>query len=159
MRNLNLLYFVLIFFLIESCSNSNLIKVHEFSSGWKNSEVVSFDFEIVDTLKKHDLKIFLRHNKNYEFSNIFMVTELSYNNEVVTDTLEFVLSEKSGKWLGDKKLSVVEHFLPFKKNLKLKKEIPYNLKIRNSMRFNNEISPIQSLENVLDLGLIIETSN
>ena len=43
-----------------------------------------------------------------------------------------MLSEKSGKWLGDKKLSVVEHFLPFKKSLKLKKEIPYNLKIRNS---------------------------
>ena len=39
------------------------------------------------------------------------------------------------------------------------KEIPYNLKIRNSMRLNNEISPIQNLENVLDLGLIIETSN
>ena len=88
-----------------------------------------------------------------------MVTELSYNNEVVTDTLEFMLSEKSGKWLGDKKLSVVERFLPFKKNLKLKKEIPHNLKIRNSMRLNNEISPIQNLENVLDLGLIIETSN
>ena len=76
MRNLNLSYFVLIFFLIESCSNSNLIKVHEFSSGWKNSEVVSFDFEIVDTLKKHDFKIFLRHNKNYEFSNIFITLNL-----------------------------------------------------------------------------------
>ena len=38
-----------------------------------------------------------------------------------------------------------KNFLPFKKNLKLKKEIPYNLKIRNSMRLNNEISPIQNL--------------
>jgi len=60
---------------------------------------------------------------------------------------------------SETKLSVVEHFLPFKKNLKLKKEIPYNLKIRNSMRLNNEISPIQNLENILDLGLIIEKSN
>jgi len=105
MRNLNLLCFVLIFFLIESCSNISSIKVHEFASGWKNSEVVSFDFEVVDTLKKHDLKIFLRHNKNYEFSNIFMITEFSYNNEIITDTLEFMLSEKSGKWLGDKTFS------------------------------------------------------
>jgi hypothetical protein len=27
------------------------------------------------------------------------------------------------------------------------------------MRLNNEISPIQNLENILDMGLIIETSN
>ena len=146
MKNLNLLYFVLMFFLVESCSNSSSIKVHEFTSGWKNSEAVGFDFEVVHDLKKHDLKIFLRHGKNYEFSNIFMITELSYNNEIVTDTLEFILSEKSGKWLGDKKLSVVEHFLPFKKNLKLKKEIPYNLKIEISLSLKIEFFLFQILK-------------
>tara|TARA_B100000575_G_scaffold93308_1_gene74306 strand:- start:1929 stop:2054 length:126 start_codon:yes stop_codon:yes gene_type:complete len=30
------------------------------------------------------------------------------------------------------------------------------LSLRNAMRLNNTISPIQNLENVIDLGLLIE---
>ena len=67
------------------------------------------------------------------------------------------MSEKNGKWLGSKRLSIVEHTLPFKENLKLIKDSIYTVTVRNSMRLNNEISPIQNLEKVLDLGLLMES--
>ena len=99
----------------------------------------------------------LRHNKNYQFSNIFLITEFQFEKDSIkTDTLEYRLSANSGKWLGEQKLSIVEHKLPFKMNLELQKDSLYTLQIRNSMRLNNEISPIQNLENVLDLGLLME---
>ena len=51
----------------------------------------------------------------------------------------------------------MEHTLNFKKNLKLIKDSAYTITVRNSMRLNNEISPIRNLENVLDLGLLIQS--
>ena len=100
----------------------------------------------------------MRHDKNYAISNIFIITEIPFENDSIsTDTLEYALSEKNGKWLGNKRLSIVEHTLPFKENLKLIKDSTYIITVRNSMRLNNEISPIQNLEKVLDLGLLIES--
>ncbi len=57
-----------------------------------------------------------------------------------------------------KSLSLVEHKLLFKSNLDLIKDSINYLSIRNSMRLNNVISPIENLENILDLGLLIEPS-
>ena len=79
------------------------------------------------------------------------------NDSIKRDTLEYRLSEKNGKWLGKKRLSIVEHTLPFKKNLEILKDSTYSITITNSMRLINQVSPIQNLENILDLGLLIES--
>jgi len=158
MRSIGLSVFILIFFLLTSCSDSDLVNSYEFSNGWKNGEVVQFDFKGTETKKNQNLFLILRHNKNYSFSNIFLITEMKFENDSIKrDTLEYRLSEKNGKWLGKKRLSIVEHTLPFKKNLEILKDSTYSITITNSMRLINQVSPIQNLENILDLGLLIES--
>ena len=158
MKSIGLFLFSFVYLLTGSCSSSNLINPHQFSNGWKNEEVVQFDINVKEDTKNHDLFFILRHDKNYAFSNIFLIAEIRFENDSIsTDTLEYTLSEKNGKWLGSKRLSIVEHTLPFKENLKLIKDSTYIVTVRNSMRLNNEISPIQNLEKVLDLGLLIES--
>lgn len=158
MRSIGLSVFILIFFLLTSCSDSDLVNPYEFSNGWKNGEVVQFDFKGTETKKNQNLFLILRHNKNYSFSNIFLITEMKFENDSIKrDTLEYRLSEKNGKWLGKKRLSIVEHTLPFKKNLEILKDSTYSITITNSMRLINQVSPIQNLENILDLGLLIES--
>ena len=118
MRARGTLFFVLILISIQSCSNPNLIKTYEFSNGWKTNEVVDFNFKGPQNSSNQDVFLILRHNKNYAFSNIFLITDIKFENDSIkTDTLEYVLSEKNGKWLGERKLSIVEHTLIFKKNL------------------------------------------
>jgi gliding motility-associated lipoprotein GldH len=159
MRTIGLLFFLLTLFSIQSCSNPSSINPYEFSNGWKTNEIVDFNFKGPQDSSRQDLFLILRHNKNYAFSNIFLITEIKFENDSIKiDTLEYVLSEKNGKWLGKKKLSVVEHTLNYKKNLKLIKDSAYTITVRNSMRLNNEISPIRNLENVLDLGLLIQSA-
>jgi hypothetical protein len=86
-----------------------------------------------------------------------LITNIVFENKYSkTDTLEYILSKKNGEWLGEKKLSIVEHKLLFKKNLNLIKDSIYKISIRNSMRLNNEVNPITNLNNVIDLGLLIE---
>lgn len=158
MRSIGLSVFILIFFLLTSCSDSDLINSYEFSNGWKNGEVVQFDFKGTEIKKNQNLFLILRHNKNYSFSNIFLITEMKFENDSIKrDTLEYRLSEKNGKWLGKTRLSIVEHTLPFKKNLEILKDSTYSITITNSMRLINQVSPIQNLENILDLGLLIES--
>ena len=158
MKSIGLSFFILIFFLLTSCSDSDLVNSYEFSNGWKNGEVVQFDFKGTETKKNQNLFLILRHNKNYSFSNIFLITEMKFENDSIKrDTLEYRLSEKNGKWLGKTRLSIVEHTLPFKKNLEILKDSTYSITITNSMRLINQVSPIQNLENILDLGLLIES--
>jgi gliding motility-associated lipoprotein GldH len=146
-----------LFLLNESCNNSNLIKPYEFSGGWKANEVVEFSFDVSESSSDYNAFLILRHNKNYAFSNIFLITNIVFENQYSkTDTLEYILSKKNGEWLGEKKLSIVEHKLLFKKNLNLIKDSIYKISIRNSMRLNNEVNPITNLNNVIDLGLLIE---
>ena len=157
MKKISSLFFVLLFFM--GCSYSSHLNTYEFSNGWKNSEIVTFDFKAPESTKNYNLFLLLRHNNNYSFSNIFLITKLKLaNGSILTDTLEHPLSEPSGKWLGEKRLSLVEHKLIFKKNLDLINDSIYYLSIRNAMRLNNVISPIENLENILDLGLLIEPS-
>jgi hypothetical protein len=75
---------------------------------------------------------------------------------IQTDTLEFLLSRPSGQWLGDKKLTLIEHKLAYKQSIILAKDSLYSLRVRTSMRLNDLISPIANLEGVLGLGLLIE---
>ena len=157
MKKISSLFFVLLFFM--ACSYSSHLSTYEFSNGWKKNEIVTFDFKVPESKKNYNLFLLLRHNNNYSFSNIFLITKLKLTNgSMLTDTLEYKLSEPSGKWLGEKKLSLVEHKLLFKKNIDLIKDSINYLFIRNSMRLNNVISPIENLENILDLGLLIEPS-
>tara|TARA_B100001059_G_C17726465_1_gene523733 strand:+ start:292 stop:774 length:483 start_codon:yes stop_codon:yes gene_type:complete len=158
MRTRGTLFFVLMLISTQSCSYPSSIKTYEFSNGWKTNEVVDFNFKGPQNSSNQDVFLILRHNKNYAFSNIFLITDIKFENDSIkTDTLEYVLSEKNGKWLGETKLSVVEHKLIYKKNLKLVKDSSYSVRVRNSMRLYNEIVPIQNLENILDLGLVIQS--
>lgn len=146
---------IVIFF--TNCTSSDLTLNHKFDSGWNAKEPVDFEFNVMSEEKKHNLYFVLRHNDDYAFSNIFLITKfkLPEKNEEI-DTIEFVLSEPSGKWKGKKQFSTIEHKLSFKNNLSLNNGNLHFLSVRNSMRLNNTISPIQNLENVLDLGLLIE---
>ena len=110
--------------------------------------------------KQNDIKnidFILRHNNNYPFANIFLISELvTSNKKIQIDTLEFKLADSSGKWLGATKISLVEHKLPYKTNFILKEGETFKLKVRTSMRLNNEINEIENLDGVLNFGLLIE---
>ncbi|PIE99071.1 MAG: gliding motility lipoprotein GldH, partial [Polaribacter sp.] len=62
---------------------------------------MSFDFVVNDTLAKQNLFINLRNNNDYEFSNLFIITKLSFpSGEKIIDTLEYEMTDNSGRFLG-----------------------------------------------------------
>ena len=161
MLKLKKLFLLIFIFGLEiSCSYDGQIVRHEFVNGWKNSEVVELNFSNNTDNPNNDLFFVLRHEKSYKFSNIFLISSLKLNGkENVIDTIEYTLSQPSGKWNGETKISTVEHILKYKNNVRLIKDSLNTLTVRNSMRRNSEISPIENLESVLDIGLLIQPVN
>ena len=151
---------IFVFGLEISCSFNGQIFRYEFIDGWKNSEIVELNFLNKEESQNKDLFFVLRHDKSYEFSNIFLISNLKLNGQKnIIDTIEYTLSQPNGKWNGETKISTVEHILKYKKNVVLFKDSLNTLTVRNSMRRNNEISPIESLENILDIGLLVKSTN
>ena len=151
---------IFVFGLEISCSYEGQVFRYEFIDGWKNSEIVELNFLNTDNSQNKDLFFVLRHDKSYEFSNIFLISNLKLNGQKnIIDTIEYTLSQPNGKWNGETKISTVEHILKYKKNVVLFKDSLNTLTVRNSMRRNNEISPIESLENILDIGLLVKPVN
>ena len=68
---------------------------------WNQSNVPFFEFEITDTLQRYDMYFNIRHNKAYEWKNIwvFLTFEVP-GGQVDRDTLEFVLQDGQSRWLG-----------------------------------------------------------
>jgi gliding motility-associated lipoprotein GldH len=142
---------------LNSCETNKYLQFHNFDSGWGNSQVMEFNFQGEKKNDKKNIDFILRHNNNYPFANIFLISELvTSNKKIQIDTLEFKLADSSGKWLGTTKISLVEHKLPYKTNFILKEGETFKLKVRTSMRLNNKINEIENLDGVLNFGLLIE---
>ena len=155
MKIKNSLFFLLFILCVGSCSSPYFLEFTEFSEGWKNTETVEFNFK--GDLNSKNISLVFRHNNDYNYANIFLIAQLSSAQSLIqTDTLEFLLSRPSGQWLGDKKLTLIEHKLAYKQSIILAKDSLYSLRVRTSMRLNDLISPIANLEGVLGLGLLIE---
>ena len=148
--------FVFVFIsLISACNNPSYLEFKNFKDGWGKSKILEFNIINDNVNTPKDISFILRHNQDYPFSNIFLISELSFENkEIILDTFEFQLANPKGDWLGKKKISVVEHMLPYKSNFILKES--NKLKIRTSMRLNDSSEEIENLPGIVNFGILID---
>ncbi len=145
----NYLFLLLCVFLF-SCGNTTYENYYSFSDKqWNTDSVVSFKYTISDTTKSYDLKLKFRHMVNYEFQNLFLFLEGNKK-----DTVEIVLSNKNGKWLGSGVCDVREVEYVFSEDVVFIKAGMQELQIEQAMRYGS-VEKIENLGNVLDIGLII----
>ena len=153
---LNRIWVFMLLLNFSSCNNSEFLKFYDFGNGWGKNEVLTFNFPKKIESKAKDIFFVLRHNNDYPYSNIFLITELqNQTNQVIIDTFEFRLAQANGEWLGDKKISMMEHKLLFKEGIKLG-ENDFSLKVRTSMRSNNKSDEIEKLDGVINFGILID---
>ena len=95
MRNLFLIGTIVIFI---SCDNSIVFEKYKSfeNQKWNTDSLLSFDYTITDTISTYKLVLNVRHSVEYEYQNLFLFV----NSKSSTDTIELLLADKSGKWLG-----------------------------------------------------------
>ncbi|AUC85561.1 gliding motility lipoprotein GldH [Polaribacter sp. ALD11] len=154
-----LLLVSIVMFSCDDVSEFNQYKTLE-NSSWQSGEKVAFSFEVKDTVLPKNLFINLRNNSDYEFSNLYIITELKFpNNSLVIDTLQYEMTDASGVFLGDGFSEVKENKLFYKEHKVFPVSGVYSLNIRQAMRKNGEVNAIESLNGIQDVGFSIEKIN
>lgn len=152
--------FVLLLFLgIVSCnSNIEFTKYKTLqNASWEANKNISFDFEVTDTISPKNLFINLRNNKDYEYSNLYVITELLFpNGNKIIDTLQYEMADKTGNYLGVGFTDIKENKLFYKEEKVFPTSGKYKFNIRHAMRKNGEIKPIPFLKGLLDVGFSME---
>ena len=129
-------------------------------NSWTQSDSLGFKFQINDTLSRNNIYINIRNNKNYQFSNIYLITHVVFpNGKKIVDTLQYEMTDKNGKFLG-KGISEIKHSkLLLKENIIFPISGQYSFSIWQAMRKNGEVNGVSQLQGISDVGLRIEKLN
>lgn len=117
---------------------------------WSSSNVLKFDVSIVDTKTPTNFYINVRNADGYPYNNLFLFIKTTFpSGKMSNDTLECVLADEKGKWLGSGMGDIYDNQIPFKKNVLFPEAGKYTFEIQHGMR--TEHVPL-----IMDVGLRIE---
>jgi len=147
-RSIAVLVTCLFLTIVISCQSPVIFdEVVEFGeNGWHKEEVAEFNVDIKDTSLIMDVGMTFLHGEDYPYSNLWLFIDMEYEDSLMAkDTIEFFMSEVSGKWLGDKQGNGYEFSILYQHGVKVGKPGNYNFKITQGMR--HEVLPnIESVE-------------
>lgn len=125
---------------------------------WLINDVIEFQVEVEDTISRNNIFINIRNNKEYEFSNLFLIASIEFPSGLkVIDTLEYEMTDKAGNFLGSGYTDIKENKLFYKENVRFQHKGLHILKVEQAMRKSSNIHGLDSLKGVTDIGLRIET--
>jgi len=118
--------------------------------GWPVDSLVVFSFGIQNSTRNHDIYLNVRNDKNYEYSNLWLfVRIIPPRGEVLTDTLQMVLADPSGRWLGKGFTGVFHSSIAYRTGVFFPVPGEYKVEIKHGMR-------PQVLKGLTHVGLRVE---
>jgi len=145
-----LLIFTVAFMLLSCGKRPEFEEFISLPETWNSNNILHFNVNITDTIESKNVFISVRNTGKYEFSNLYLfVTANSPNGSVLRDTVEVVLADEHGKWLGKGAASVFTRYYPYKINIRFPVRGIYTFDIEQAMW-------IKDLKNISDIGLRIE---
>ena len=140
--------------LLASCNTSVNSSYNVFKEdSWHTDSIITLNYGVVDSTTKYNLYLKVRHSTDFEYQNIFLFV----NFKEKTDTVEVVLSEKNGKWLGKGFGDIKEVEYCFAKNITLNSKQVSTIAVEHAMRYGEE-PEITRLKGIIALGLKIKKS-
>ncbi|MEX0987727.1 MAG: gliding motility lipoprotein GldH [Bacteroidales bacterium] len=108
---------------------------HIENNTWKWEEPAEFNFSIDDTASFHNILVQVRHTTAYPLSNLFMFVHVEGpTGQTMTDTIQFMLAETSGKWIGNGVGNMRALGYLYKKNTLFPEPGDYHITIEQAMR-------------------------
>ena len=147
-----LLLLILIAFIFSNCDTRGVYEKNNLipNNIWNQDNRISFEIDVKDTVSLHDFYINIRNAGNYQFSNIFMFVNTTFpSGKSAKDTVECMLADAHGKWLGDGLGDIWDARIMFKRNVRFSQSGTYTFEYEQAMR-------VEKLPGIMDMGLRIE---
>ncbi|MBT8222225.1 MAG: gliding motility lipoprotein GldH [Eudoraea sp.] len=145
---------------LYSCNNALVFSEFQANAGgsWSRQDVKDYSFTQNDTLSRYNLFINIRNDNTYPYSNLFLITDLSFpDGTVVRDTLEYEMALPDGQWLGKGYGSLKENKLLYKENIVFPNSGVYTFEVAHAMRQNGSVEGVNNLIGITDVGFQIES--
>ncbi len=145
---------VVLMLFLASCNNNVVFtKYQTFKDNeWFAKDKAVFDLEITDTQTLNNISLMIRHADSYPYNNLFLFVTTKYpDGKVLTDTMEVILSNSKGEWLGSGAGDIYDFKVPIKKNVRFPLGGKYQFTFEQAMR-------VDPLPMVMDFGFEIEKS-
>ena len=124
---------------------------------WNKDSILTFTLKNIDSLQSYNLFINVRNNNDFEYSNLFLISEIQFpQGKVITDTLEYEMAAPNGQWLGTGFGDVKENKLWYKERVQFPESGKYKVSLQHAMRKNGNEKGIENLKGITDIGFRIE---
>lgn len=137
---------------LSACDNKRIFEENTTipDNNWSNTNTIKFEVPIKDPSKAANFYINVRNADGYPYSNLYLFVKTTFpNGKFSTDTLECILADEKGKWLGKGLGDIYDNQIPFKRNVRFPQAGNYVFEIQQGMR--NDNIPL-----IMDVGLRIE---
>ncbi|MDQ0476010.1 gliding motility lipoprotein GldH [Chryseobacterium sp. MDT2-18] len=145
-------FFVLLF--LASCSkDAEQVFLNNLNGKWDKKAEQKFDFKVTDAQKAKNIIFVVRNNNDYPYSNIRLIVNFhdGQTKKKSTDTLNYILAEPNGRWIGKGFGDTKETLFQYKLDYKFPANGDYSIGIIQAMRNDN-------LPGIEDIGVKIETA-
>lgn len=147
-----LLYFLGLTLLLIGCSDEN-IKINPINGVWDKNNTQKFEIKINNYQTPKKLIFVVRNNNEYPYANLRIFATIKdakkRNKKNKIDTLNYILAESNGMWLGKGFGETKEILFQYKKGYKFPKNGIYTIEIQHAMRDSH-------LKGIEDFGIKIE---
>jgi gliding motility-associated lipoprotein GldH len=120
---------------------------------WYRDNIVAFELTIEDTISTHNLYVNIRNTNLYPLSNLYLfITTTAPSGHSIRDTVEVILADEKGKWLGSGLGDIWDLQQLYKQNVRFAQRGAYRFEYEQAMR-------TEKLPFILDVGLRVEKAD
>ena len=119
-------------------------------ASWHRDSIFHYEVIIEDSISLNNFFINIRNNTDYPYSNIYLfVTTIFPNGHSTRDTIECILADKDGRWLGSGSGNIRDNQIMLQQALRFPLNGTYHIYLEQGMRE-------EKLEGIEDIGFSIE---
>jgi gliding motility-associated lipoprotein GldH len=160
LRNVKIITAVsLLLWLAGACTGESLeLKAYKEFPGkvWHRTDTVHFTY----TANSEGLKnfyIYLENTTDYPYSNIYIIAKMQSGNKIHVDTLEYLMADGHGRWLGRKVRDVYENQLVLGTGIKTARGEKIEWELEPATRNIKNIEGDKALPGIVKIGLVVES--
>ena len=137
---------------LSSCDRGRVIDDNIALSGqaWEKAYKAEFEVSIDDTASNYRFFVNVRNSVDYRYSNLYIFLNTRFpNGNITRDTIECLLADPTGKWLGRGMSKIRENQILLNASLRFPLKGVYRFEIEQAMRED-------SLKGISDIGIRIQ---